>query len=193
MKNCEKCQQAHSLPGRFCSRSCANSRTFSAESRLKKSQALQGRPRNCVDYDRHAAAEKANLTKLKKYQDTPFEQLGMTNRRRRVIEDQKYCCARCGLSQWLGQDIPLEIDHRDGNNQNDSRENLEALCPNCHSLTDTWRGRNRPSRNGQSEISDELLLDCLKSCANIRQALLKAGLSARGTNYRRAQKLLEQN
>ena len=50
---------------------------------------------------------------------------------------------RCGLFDWLGNVITLELDHIDGNNKNNDRSNLECLCPNCHAQTPTWRGRNR--------------------------------------------------
>lgn len=41
------------------------------------------------------------------------------------------------------QFIPLEIDHIDGNSENNSEENLRLICPNCHSLTATYKGANR--------------------------------------------------
>jgi hypothetical protein len=69
------------------------------------------------------------------------------------------------------------------------RDNLRALCPNCHSQTDTWRGRNKNS--GYKKVSDETLLELLTTESSIRQALLKAGLAAKGNNYDRAKTLLE--
>jgi hypothetical protein len=51
-------------------------------------------------------------------------------------------CERCGLAEWLGRPIPLELDHVDGDRRNNRLENLRLLCPNCHALTDTYRGRN---------------------------------------------------
>lgn len=52
-------------------------------------------------------------------------------------------CNNCELTDWLGNPIPLELEHIDGNSSNNLLENLELLCPNCHSLTDTYRGRNK--------------------------------------------------
>lgn len=70
-----------------------------------------------------------------------IEELAHGSRRRRIIEEQDSKCLRCGNSHWLGEEIKFELNHIDGNNQNNKRENLEILCPNCHSLTPTWRGR----------------------------------------------------
>ncbi|MFF1451613.1 HNH endonuclease [Streptomyces sp. NPDC058274] len=51
-------------------------------------------------------------------------------------------CAMCGIEAvWLGEPLPLEVDHVDGNWRNNRVENLRLLCPNCHSTTDTYRGR----------------------------------------------------
>ena len=55
-------------------------------------------------------------------------------------------CESCGLEKWLDMPINLEIHHIDGNRKNNSLENLQLLCPNCHSYTDNWRGRNRKNK-----------------------------------------------
>ncbi|MEU6666235.1 HNH endonuclease [Streptomyces sp. NPDC046727] len=53
-------------------------------------------------------------------------------------------CALCGIEPvWLGERLPLEVDHVDGNWRNNRVENLRFLCPNCHSTTDTYRGRGK--------------------------------------------------
>lgn len=52
------------------------------------------------------------------------------------------CCASCGTEPlWRGRPLPLEVDHIDGDWRNNRLENLRLLCPNCHSATDTYRGR----------------------------------------------------
>ncbi|MER6248065.1 HNH endonuclease signature motif containing protein [Streptomyces griseorubiginosus] len=54
------------------------------------------------------------------------------------------CCAMCGIEGvWLGEPLALEVDHIDGNWRNNRVENLRLLCPNCHSTTDSYRGRSK--------------------------------------------------
>jgi len=51
-------------------------------------------------------------------------------------------CESCGLTTWMNKPIPLELHHIDGNHHNNTFDNFQLLCPNCHAQTDSWRGRN---------------------------------------------------
>ena len=57
-------------------------------------------------------------------------------------------CYRCGIAEWMGERLPLELHHKDGDGANNLLENLEILCPNCHSITPTWGGRNAKRHSG---------------------------------------------
>lgn len=52
------------------------------------------------------------------------------------------CCERCGLSRWRGEPITMALHHINGDRLDNRLENLQLLCPNCHSQTDTFSGRN---------------------------------------------------
>jgi DNA-binding CsgD family transcriptional regulator/5-methylcytosine-specific restriction endonuclease McrA len=57
-------------------------------------------------------------------------------------------CERCGIAEWLGKPLSLALHHVNGDRLDNRLENLELLCPNCHSQTETYSGRNghrRPS------------------------------------------------
>lgn len=104
-----------------------------------------------------------------------------------LLPERGHRCEQCGLSTWLDAPIPLELHHIDGDSLNNCRSNLQLLCPNCHSMTDNFRGRNA---GNTPRISDEQFVDVLRTSKNIRQALLTLGLSPRGDNYRRANELI---
>jgi hypothetical protein len=65
--------------------------------------------------------------------------------KKRLIAEgiKKSVCESCGQSEWLEQPIPLELYHINGNNSDNRLENLRLLCPNCHALTDSYRGKNK--------------------------------------------------
>ena len=64
--------------------------------------------------------------------------------RQRLIKEglKLHQCESCLCETWMGQPIPLELDHINGDRWDSRLENLRLLCPNCHAQTDTYRGRN---------------------------------------------------
>jgi 5-methylcytosine-specific restriction endonuclease McrA len=58
-------------------------------------------------------------------------------------------CAECGIRSWRGHRLaPRELHHVNGDGADNRLENLTLLCPNCHSQTDSWGGRNNRRANG---------------------------------------------
>jgi len=55
-------------------------------------------------------------------------------------------CEECGISEWLGRPLTIQIDHINGVKDDHRLENLRMLCPNCHSQTDTYGARNKRLR-----------------------------------------------
>lgn len=55
---------------------------------------------------------------------------------------KEYRCEKCSIDKWNGERISLELNHIDGDNSNHVLSNLEALCPNCHSQTSTYKSKN---------------------------------------------------
>jgi 5-methylcytosine-specific restriction endonuclease McrA len=78
--------------------------------------------------------------------------------RRHIISNKllPYKCAICGVTEWNGKTLSLEIDHINGINNDNRLENLRFLCPNCHSQTSTYGSRNRQINEPRYEISDDL-------------------------------------
>lgn len=57
-------------------------------------------------------------------------------------------CEECGISEWLGRPLSVQLHHRNGDGTDNRLFNIQFLCPNCHSQTDTWGGRNNHRRPG---------------------------------------------
>lgn len=112
----------------------------------------------------------------------------------RIIKDSlmPHQCADCSLTDtWQGKPIVLELDHINGVGNDNRLLNLRFLCPNCHSQTATFRGRNINAK--RVKVSDEALLQAFKEGGTIRQALIAVGLVPKGANYTRVSKLIAES
>ena len=133
-------------------------------------------------------SKKLNALKRVKEQNQPF----LANHALKKIlitSGREYKCNNCNITEWNGKPINLDLDHINGDTFDNTLENLRFLCPNCHSQTNTYKGRNVNS--GKKKVSDKKLLKALKKCSNIRQALISVKLSPRGANYSRALRLIK--
>ena len=68
----------------------------------------------------------------------------MTKFKERLIKANliEYKCSSCGITKWNGKPLTLQLHHINGNNRDNRLENLTFLCPNCHSQTDNFSGKN---------------------------------------------------
>ncbi len=93
-----------------------------------------------VPYDVHAV----KIAGLRYKEKSPQQCRSKDARRRALIRLHGSNCEVCGLTVWQGKKLPIEVHHIDGNNRNNIEENLQLLCPNCHSLTDSWKRKTAP-------------------------------------------------
>lgn len=117
--NCKICGNETSTPNNiFCSTNCHNK--YKYQEYIKKWK-------NC---EADGLYKDGSLSKyIKKY----------------IFEKYDNKCSKCGWgikNEYTGN-VPLEIEHIDGNSENNKEENLTLLCPNCHSLTKTYKGANK--------------------------------------------------
>lgn len=85
---------------------------------------------------------------------------GMPGLKRRLKHELgwEHVCAVCKLTEWNGREIPLQIDHINGDHWDNTITNLRFLCPNCHAQTDTYCGKNmkvykKKKLNGDQPVS----------------------------------------
>jgi hypothetical protein len=86
------------------------------------------------------------------YADSLVEKLFSTNTatdsnrktiKKYLIRKRGHCCEICKNTEWLGQPIPLVLDHIDGASDNNLEENLRLVCGNCDMQLPTYKNKNK--------------------------------------------------
>ena len=70
---------------------------------------------------------------------------GTVQLKKKLVENGllKYKCVKCNnTGEWMGVELTLQLDHKNGISNDNRLENLRFLCPNCHSQTETYAGKN---------------------------------------------------
>lgn len=101
---------------------------------------------NCsIDHFNREKAEANIKYDLKDILIKDSSYLNIARLKKRLISQGilEYKCAICGLKEWQNKPISLQLDHINGNNNDHRIENLRLLCPNCHSQTITFAGKNK--------------------------------------------------
>jgi len=118
----------------------------------------------------------------------------ISNYKQSLKKIKLYECEICHISKWLENEISLEIDHINGINNDNRLENLRFLCPNCHSQTINFRGRNIKkirNKDGFFKYSKKEFIEVVKDSLTIREVCLKLKLTPKGGNYETIKKLIK--
>lgn len=101
-----------------------------------------------------------------------------------------YKCDCCGITEWQGKELVLQLDHKNGNNHDNRLENLHWLCPNCHSQTDTFCGKQLKKEKIVKE--KKYCIDCGQEITSGAERCIKCASSARRVTERPSKEELYQ-
>lgn len=105
---------------------------------------------------------------------------------------KQHICENCKNTKWLETTIPLQLHHIDGNPKNNDIVNIQLLCPNCHSLTENYCGKNKKKKINTKKLNEDELTSALMDSYSIREALFKCQLNVNPFNYGKAKDIMEQ-
>lgn len=79
---------------------------------------------------------------------------GVGSRKKLIAGGRLYLCEECGTGpEYNGKPLTLQVDHIDGNQFNNTKDNLRFLCPNCHTQTETYGSRNKDTKESMGKYS----------------------------------------
>lgn len=148
MEHCTECQAplTEKDQRKFCSRSCSVSFNNRKSPKRKRAEGSKSACIQCGESLQGKAGKKYCSHDCKTLHHTTQRFVagtaGPRSIRTYLLKTRQHQCAVCQLTTWNAQPIALEVDHIDGDAQNNTENNLRLICPNCHAQTPTWKGRN---------------------------------------------------
>jgi hypothetical protein len=154
-KTCKECgKQIEKNQNLFCNNSCAAK--YNNRKRNKKK-------RFCLNCGRHINKYANKFCDINCYQEYQFKNkilpmfyLGKISTNDTIKKILIYLygekCIKCGNNgSWMGKPLTLQVDHINGNSDNNTPNNLRLLCPNCHSQTETFCGGCKPKNTKRNK------------------------------------------
>lgn len=108
----------------------------------------------------------------------------------RLIANRGHKCEKCGCTEWQGYPIPLEVHHINGNHMDDTWDNVQLLCCNCHSQISQKQHRDNRNSKYSQKYTDDDFIQALQTHATIRTALVSLNLSIGKGHYARCYRLI---
>ena len=140
---CEYCSKHHDgsfASGRFCNRKCA--RGFSSRAVRKRLNEQMMKDYVCKKCNLIFRGGMRLTAHMKIHKRVFMDLKTDKTRREYLIRERGRRCEICLQIEWMQKLIPLELDHKDGNPENNNKDNLQIICPNCHAQTGTYKGKN---------------------------------------------------
>lgn len=149
-KKCLNCGKVISKRNKFCNSSCAAS--YNNKKYPKRQKGNYGVCLNCGNPLKRNATKYCCSKCQHEYRwSNTIKEIESINNvsnfdvrviKKYMIEKYGSRCSICGSTSWLGQTIPLVLDHIDGNSDNWSKLNLRLVCGNCDMLLPTYKKKN---------------------------------------------------
>ena len=94
------------------------------------------------DKKRHGGGKKTPLNEILEGKHPSYQTFKL---KKKLIAEgiKENKCDVCSITEWNGKPLNMQLEHKDGNPHNHLIENLMFLCPNCHSQTETFCGKNK--------------------------------------------------
>lgn len=157
---CENCKQEHDESygsGRFCSSKCARgfatkakrpeiSRRVSMTLQKEKHCTLCGKVWWKEPGEGYSANFRCQHCREVAGKNKSWDDVSLPTKKARLIRERSHKCEDCGITTWKDKPVVLELHHVNANREDNSKQNLQLLCPNCHSTTPNFGWKKAHSK-----------------------------------------------